>query len=170
MWGSESKQAAEGLPEERKALALRYTIDAAEAERREQLAPRTAVPPQENAGSTRSAAGETTGSRTARVGVTAPPRPRPSEHAPSLKERLANMLSGQESSAAEVRLGPRASRSQPGQVRCASCGKECVREENWTLRLCGDDQLHPVCRGCDERDFSESSGLGDSLRLRPLAE
>jgi hypothetical protein len=170
MWGSESKQAAEGLPEERKALALRYTIDAAEAQRREQLAPRTAVPPQENAGSTRSATGETTYPGTAPAGVTTPPRARPSEHASSLKERLANMLNRQESTAAEARLGLRASRSQPGQVRCASCGRECAREEDWTLRLCGDDQLHPVCRGCDERDFSDPSGLGNSLRLRPLAE
>jgi hypothetical protein len=170
MWGSESKQAAGGLPEERKALALRYTIDAAEAHRREQLAPRAAGPPKESAGRPRSAAGETTYPGTAPAGVKASPRPRPFEHAPSLRERFANVLNRQESTGAEVRLGPRASQSQPGQVRCASCGKECVSEENWTLRLCGDDQLHPVCRGCDERDFNESSGLGDSLRLRSLAE
>lgn len=172
MWGSESKHAAEGgLPEERKALALRYTVDAAEAQRRDQLAAQAATPPEETVRHTPAETREAISPGPAPPGVTAAPRHRPPEQVPSLKERLSKMLHRQEDVVADVRVGLRANESQVEFVRCARCGRECSGEkENWTLRLCGDDQLHPVCRGCDEQDFSDPSGVGSSLRLRPLAE
>jgi hypothetical protein len=172
MWGSESKHATEGgLPEERKALALRYTVDAAEAQRRDQLAAHTAAPPEEIARHTLAEARETVSRGPATPGVTAAPRHRPSEQVPSLKERIGKMLHHREDVVTDVRGGLRANEPQAEFLRCARCGRECSCDnENWTLRLCGDDQLHPVCRGCDEQDFSDPSRSGSSLRLRPLAD
>ena len=168
MWGSEPEHVTEGLPEERKALALRYTIDAAEAARRESSAAQAAATAGEDA-RTAGVTGRTVYPGSVSAGVTVVPAPRPSEHVPSFKERLSQMLNGQEGAVAETRVGLRASGSQSGNIRCARCGREGSREDNWTLRLCGDDQLHPVCRGCDERDF-DASGSGGPLRLQPLAE
>jgi len=170
MWGSELEHVTEGLPEERKALALRYTIDAAEAQRREQSAAQAAAAEGQDA-RTPGGTGRTASPRSVSPAVTVVPAARRPERGSSLKARLGKVLNHRhEGAVAEVRVGQRASELQSGHLRCARCGRECSREENWTLRLCGDDQLHPVCRGCDERDFSDATGLGDSLRLRPLAE
>lgn len=168
MWGSEPKQVTEGLPEERKALALRYTIDAAEAERREKPTGRA----------TAARAGSANGSSAAKPEV-APPRPAaaPPANAPqrsylvsSLKERLGKAQNHQDIRGADARVRLRAGDSPDRSLRCARCGRECSYEaRDWTLRLCGDDQLHTVCRDCDERDFSDARE-GGRLSLRPLTE
>lgn len=148
MRGSESKHVTEGLTEQRKALALRYTIDAEEARRRDLLATREVARERE--------------SEPVQAGLTAP-APRVPQHLPSVKDRLGKVLHRPEgrAAAAEVHAA----------LCCARCGRECSRDkEDWTLRLCADDQLHPVCRGCDERDFSDAGGLRGSLSLRPLAD
>lgn len=161
MRGSESKHVIEGLTEERKALALRYTVDAEEARRLDLAAAAQGAAAQgEGAGRTRALAGRT-GSGPVQTGATAP-APRPSQHMPSVKDRLGRVLHRPEG-----RVAPEI----PTALCCARCGRECSREhKDWTLRLCADDQLHPVCHGCDERDFSDAGGLRGSLPLRPLAD
>jgi hypothetical protein len=142
-WGSASERVLEGLPEERKALALRYTIDAEEAQRREHLA----------AGA---AAGRVqAGSRAAAESSESASGPRPAL-APAVR-RLASAR--------------RASERQESRLSCARCGRHCSHDAgDWTLRLFGDDQLHAVCRECDARDFSNAGGLGSSLVLRAVAD
>jgi hypothetical protein len=42
--------------------------------------------------------------------------------------------------------------SEQGGLRCHECGRSDATEEaGWTLRLCGDDELHPFCPDCDRR-------------------
>lgn len=160
MRGSESKHVTEGLTEQRKALALRYTIDAAEARRRDLLAAQGSAAQGDSARRARAVARETE-SAPIRAGVTVP-APRLPQHVPSVKERLGSLLHRPEG---------RVPAEDHAALCCARCGRECARgKEDWTLRLCADDQLHPVCRGCDERDFSDVSGLRGSLGLRPLAD
>jgi|GEM_PF-4621196 len=37
-------------------------------------------------------------------------------------------------------------------LRCHECGRSTVDHQGgWTLRLCGDDELHPFCPDCDRR-------------------
>ena len=166
MWGSESKHAVEELPEERKSLALRYTVDPAEAQRHDRLATQTSAVQEERTRRANAANRETVSPRPATAGSTAAP-PQPCGRVPSLKERLGKMLNRQESAAVDVRTRWRAGEPQSRHPCCARCGRECSREkENWTLRLCGDDQLHPVCRDCDERDFSDASGVARTSSWR----
>jgi len=165
MWGSESKHVTEGLQEERKALALRYTIDAAEAERREELAVEA------TATQARGASGSNAARREGAHPKAAPAAaPQPSHLVSSLRERLGRARNHQDVRVAEAHVRLRAGESPDGSLRCARCGHECSYEaRDWTLRLCGDDQLHTVCRDCDERDFDDAR-KGGPRTLRPLAE
>jgi hypothetical protein len=46
--------------------------------------------------------------------------------------------------------------------RCHECGEESRADQSgWTLRLCGDDELHPFCPSCDRRHVS---GIGGGTR------
>jgi hypothetical protein len=37
-------------------------------------------------------------------------------------------------------------------LRCHTCGRAMSTDQaGWTLRLCGDDELHPFCPDCDRR-------------------
>ena len=39
-----------------------------------------------------------------------------------------------------------------GCLRCHECGRlSSTDRAGWTLRLCGDDELHPFCPACDGR-------------------
>jgi hypothetical protein len=39
-----------------------------------------------------------------------------------------------------------------GGLRCHECGRiDAAERPGWTLRLCGDDELHPFCPDCDRR-------------------
>jgi hypothetical protein len=52
----------------------------------------------------------------------------------------------------DVALGGRFRRARnPGnRLRCHECGRIGTKEEpGWTLRLCGDDELHACCSDCD---------------------
>jgi hypothetical protein len=174
-WGSASKHALEGLPEERKALAVRYTIDSAEAARREELA---AEPATRRVKSARRAGGASAGwvyrSLPARTSASERPastatRPLPGQ-LPRLKARLGHLLNRDELPLNDVYVRARAT-PEDGPVRCARCGNECSRGAGgWTLRLCADDQLHAVCRDCDDRDFSNAGRVAGALTLRPLAD
>lgn len=61
---------------------------------------------------------------------------------------------------------PAASRRRIGQasaegLRCHECGRRSSTDQaGWTLRLCGDDQLHPFCPTCDRRPVSGNGGAG----------
>jgi hypothetical protein len=47
--------------------------------------------------------------------------------------------------------------SRNGQLRCHECGRMGSKDAaGWTLRLCGDDELHPFCPDCDQRYFNGS--------------
>jgi hypothetical protein len=42
-------------------------------------------------------------------------------------------------------------------LRCHACGRTTsVDEQGWTLRLCGDDELHPFCPDCDRQQVDRS--------------
>lgn len=168
MWGSKPKSVTDGLPEERKALALRYTIDAVEAERREKRAlEATAAQARSANGSNAAKPAVAPATPTAAAPATAPQR----SYLPStLKERVGKARNPQDYDAIDPRIRLRTSHSPHRSLRCARCGHECSDEaRDWTLRLFGDDQLHAVCRDCDERDFSDARESGP-LSLRPLAE
>jgi hypothetical protein len=46
--------------------------------------------------------------------------------------------------------------------RCHECGEQSRADQSgWTLRLCGDDELHPFCPSCDRRHVS---GIGGGTR------
>ena len=41
-----------------------------------------------------------------------------------------------------------------GRVCCHECGRLASKDDaGWTLRLCGDDELHAFCPDCDHRYF-----------------
>ena len=45
------------------------------------------------------------------------------------------------------------SRADESRLRCYACNRTgSTRHAGWTLRLCGDDELHPFCPECDRRD------------------
>lgn len=38
-------------------------------------------------------------------------------------------------------------------LRCHGCSRiGSTRQAGWTLRLCGDDELHPFCPDCDQQN------------------
>lgn len=167
MPGSEPKHVTHGLPEERKALALRYTMDAAEAERREKLAPEVRAAEPRSANGSSAARSEVAPKPVAAAPGTAPQRP---YLVSSLKQRLGITRSHRDVREAEAPVRLRASDAPDRSLRCARCGQECsYKAKDWTFRLFGDDQLHAVCRDCDERDFS-GARQGGSLSVRPLPE
>ena len=150
-WRSAAGEADRGLSAERKALAERYTIDAGEAQQREQppppVAPAAACPPAE--------------------------RPAPAQKrelpiqrwASPLAEQLAKLREHLDEAVARA-VDPPADEydrlrnlgGQGGHLRCAGCGREGSRGENgWTLRLCSDDQLHTFCHDCYEHEFGKAS-------------
>lgn len=57
------------------------------------------------------------------------------------------------------RRGSRNSARTDGRLRCHECGRTGSHDAaGWTLRLCGDDELHPFCRECDSRYFNGNGG------------
>jgi hypothetical protein len=46
-------------------------------------------------------------------------------------------------------------------LRCHECGSVGPSDGmGWTLRLCGDDELHTFCPDCDHRYFNGNGGNG----------
>lgn len=64
--------------------------------------------------------------------------------------------------------GPASSHPGPDEtgLHCHACGRRRPEgeEPGWTLRLCGDDELHPFCPECDSRD------VGGAVLSRPVAQ
>ena len=51
--------------------------------------------------------------------------------------------------------GSGGSTSSDGRLLCHECGRMGSNDAaGWTLRLCGDDELHVFCRDCDHRYFN----------------
>jgi hypothetical protein len=51
------------------------------------------------------------------------------------------------------------SASAGGRLCCHECGRlGPIEATGWTLRLCGDDQLHAFCPDCDYRYFNGNNG------------
>jgi hypothetical protein len=46
-----------------------------------------------------------------------------------------------------------------GRLRCHECGLTGSSEDaaGWTMRLCGDDELHAFCPDCDRRCFGATA-------------
>ena len=52
-----------------------------------------------------------------------------------------------------------ATTSTEGRVCCHECGRAGPGAvKGWTLRLCGDDELHTFCPDCDRRYFNGTAG------------
>jgi hypothetical protein len=51
------------------------------------------------------------------------------------------------------------SRADENSVRCHACSRTgSTQQAGWTLRLCGDDELHPFCPDCDRRHVDGRNG------------
>lgn len=56
-------------------------------------------------------------------------------------------------------------RADESSLRCYACSRiGSTRQAGWTLRLCGDDELHPVCPDCDQRNAAGDSRNGSHSR------
>lgn len=54
-------------------------------------------------------------------------------------------------------------------LRCHECGQlSSTDQAGWTLRLCGDDELHPFCPSCDRRHVN-GNGRRTPAREPPSA-
>ena len=52
--------------------------------------------------------------------------------------------------------------------RCHACGRTRLAEHTgWTLRLCGDDELHPFCPECDRRHVNGDGRNGTPAEAAP---
>lgn len=50
-------------------------------------------------------------------------------------------------------------RAADASLRCHACHRTgSTRQTGWTLRLCGDDELHPFCPDCDRRHADGRNG------------
>jgi len=57
-----------------------------------------------------------------------------------------------------------------GGLRCHACGRTRTTDQvGWTLRLCGDDELHPFCPSCDRRQVDGEGRDGRDARRYRLA-
>jgi len=64
-----------------------------------------------------------------------------------LRQHLEQVLAALDD-ASRGRLGN--SRADGTSLRCHACGRtRWVDQPGWTLRLCGDNELHPFCPECD---------------------
>ena len=55
-------------------------------------------------------------------------------------------------------------------LRCHMCGRaRSTDQAGWTLRLCGDDELHPFCPDCDCRHVNGHGRNGHVPKAVPQA-
>ena len=68
-----------------------------------------------------------------------------------LRQHLEQVLRGLNRGAPGARIGD--SLAAESSLQCHACSRTgSSREAGWTLRLCGDDELHPFCPDCDHRE------------------
>jgi hypothetical protein len=76
-----------------------------------------------------------------------------------LREHLEQVRIGLSRATSGVYAG--ASITEESSLRCHTCGRtRSTDEAGWTLRLCGDDELHPFCPDCDRRHVNGHNGSG----------
>jgi hypothetical protein len=74
-----------------------------------------------------------------------------------LRQHLEQVLRGLDLATSGARAGD--SRAEESSLRCHACRRAWPRDEvGWTLRLCGDDELHPFCPACDGRHVDGDGG------------
>ena len=53
--------------------------------------------------------------------------------------------------------------TESGPFHCHECGELSPPDPTgWTLRLCGDDELHPFCPSCDRRHVNRNGVVAPS--------
>ena len=58
-------------------------------------------------------------------------------------------------------------RAGESSLRCHACSRTgSTQQAGWTLRLCGDDELHPFCPDCDRQDTH--GDVRDGADVRPI--
>ena len=73
-----------------------------------------------------------------------------------LRQHLQQVLSGLDRAAAGAQIVD--SRADESRLHCHACSRTGSTDEaGWTLRLCGDDELHPFCPDCDGRHVDRDS-------------
>jgi hypothetical protein len=67
-----------------------------------------------------------------------------------LRQHLEQVVTGLTGATSGGRAGN--SGAEGSSLRCHTCGRtRSTDQAGWTLRLCGDDELHPFCPDCDRR-------------------
>jgi hypothetical protein len=76
-----------------------------------------------------------------------------------LRQHLEQVLTGLDRARSGARVGD--SRADESSLRCHACSRAGSTDEaGWTLRLCGDDELHPLCPDCDRRHVDREGRNG----------
>jgi hypothetical protein len=74
-----------------------------------------------------------------------------------LREHLRQVLTGLDRGLAGGRAHD-AGAAESG-LRCHACNRNGSTDQaGWTLRLCADDELHPLCPDCDRRHLDRKNG------------
>src|SRR5690242_20721885 len=93
------------------------------------------------------------GNESARVERCAPTEPTLDELGQKLRElrhHLDEVLRSLDRATSTMPIGDL--RSDRSSLRCHACNRTgSTSQAGWTLRLCGDDELHPFCPDCDRR-------------------
>lgn len=80
-----------------------------------------------------------------------------------LRQHLEQVITGLNRATSDTRTGD--SRADESSLRCHACSRAGSTEQaGWTLRLCGDDELHPFCPDCDRQDVGGDVGSGTGVR------
>lgn len=83
-----------------------------------------------------------------------------------LRQDLEQVRTGLSRAAAGRRAGN--SSVEDSSLRCHTCGRaRSTDEAGWTLRLCGDDELHPFCPDCDRRHVNGDGRNGHRADAGP---
>ena len=112
---------------------------------------------------------EVSGDDTTRVERVASAEPTLDELAQKLSElrqHLEQVVTGLNRATSGARIGD--SRADENSVRCHACSRTgSTQQAGWTLRLCGDDELHPFCPDCDRRGVDGNGGNGAHVKPIP---
>lgn len=74
-----------------------------------------------------------------------------------LRQHLEQVLTGPGGATSHAAFGD--FRTDDTSLRCHACNRTgSTHQAGWTLRLCGDDELHPFCPDCDRRHVDGRNG------------
>jgi hypothetical protein len=107
-----------------------------------------------------------TGGDTARVEPVASVEPtldELSQKLSELRQHLEQVLTGLNRATSGVPIGD--CRADESGLRCHACSRTgATQQVGWTLRLCGDDELHPFCPDCDRQGVHGDGRNGAAVR------